>query len=132
MYHKILLIGYLGKDPERRLTEDGKVVVNLNVATNRKNRGKDGTLTEETLWFRVVAWEELGEWCHLYLAKGRKVLVEGRLQGDLQTGGPRLWQKQDGTIRASFEVVAREIRFLDKASNGNDVPEDELEDNPTF
>ncbi len=132
MYHKIIIVGYLGKDPERRLTEDGKVVVNMNIATNRKNRGKDGTLTEETLWFRVVAWEALGEWCHLYLTKGRKVLVEGRLQGDTHTGGPRLWQKRDGTVGTSFEVLAHEIRFLDKANNENDRPESEMEDEPTF
>ena len=58
------------------------------------------------------AWGRQAETCNQYLSRGSKVLVEGRLTADPETGGPRLWQAQDGGQRASFEVSANLVQFL--------------------
>jgi single-strand DNA-binding protein len=112
MYHRIIIVGNLGRDPEMRYTPQGTPVTNFSVATSRKWTNADGTPGEETIWFRVAAWGRLGEVCNEYLSKGRQVLIEGRLRPDPQTGGPRLWTRQDGTAGASFEVHARTVRFM--------------------
>lgn len=112
MYQKIIIVGNLGRDPEMRYTPDGTPVTTLSVATNRKWTSPDGTPGEETTWFRVTAWRRLAETAAQYLSKGRPVLIEGRLKPDPQTGGPRVWTRQDGTVGASYEITANTIRFL--------------------
>ena len=118
MYHTIIIVGNLGRDPEMRYTPAGQAVTNFSVATSRQYTGSDGNQVKETIWFRVSAWGKQAETCNQYLKKGSKVLVEGRLTPDPTTGGPRLWQRQDGTTNASFEVSASTVRFL--SSRGED------------
>ena len=112
MYQKIVIVGNLGKDPEMRYSPSGDAVTNLNVATGRKYTDKGGQQVEETVWFRVSVWGKQAEACNQYLKKGRTVLVEGRLNADKATGGPRIFTRQDGTSGASFEVTADTVRFL--------------------
>ena len=113
MYQKIIIAGNLGRDPEMRYMPDGTAVTSFSVATNRKwtNR-QTGEPQEETLWFRVSVWGRQGEVANQYLSKGRQVLVEGTLQGDAATGGPRLWTRQDGSAGASFDIRADTVRFI--------------------
>jgi single-strand DNA-binding protein len=118
MYHKIVIVGNLGRDPEMRYTPDGTPVTNFSVATNRRWNNPDGTQNEETVWFRVTAWRQLAELCNQYLSKGRQVLVEGRMNPDRETGGPRVWTGNDGLPRASFEVTALTVRFLGGRGEG--------------
>lgn len=109
MYHKLTIVGNLGKDPEMKYTTDGKAVTTFSVAaSNRK---------DETVWFRVSTWEKLAETCNQYLHKGSKVLVEGALKPDAQ-GNPRTYERKDGGWGASFEVVASSVKFL----SGKDEP----------
>lgn len=112
MYQKMIIAGNLGKDPEMRYAPNGDAVTNLNVATNRKYTDKAGQPVKETTWFRVSVWGKQAETCNQYLKKGSAVLIEGRLQADKTTGGPRIYQRQDGTSGASFEVTAESVRFL--------------------
>ena len=112
MYQKIIIVGYLGRDPEMRYTQDGTPVTNFSVATSRKWSRQDGTPVDETIWFRVSAWRRLAETCNEYLQKGRLVLVEGRLKPDPATGGPRIWTGNDGVARAQYEVTAFTVKFL--------------------
>nr|BAL53181.1 single-strand binding protein [uncultured Chloroflexota bacterium] len=112
MFHTLIIIGNLGRDPEMRYTPSGQPVTSFSVATNRRYTAANGEQVEETLWFRVTTWGKLAETCNQYLKKGSKVLVEGRLTGDPRTGGPRIWNGQDGQPRASFEVTAQTVRFL--------------------
>lgn len=111
MFHKVILVGNLGRDPEMRYTPSGTAVTNLSVATNRRFTDSSGETREETIWFRVSVWGRQAETVNQYLRKGRQVLVEGRLVPD-ENGNPRIWNRQDGTPAASFEVSAIEIRFL--------------------
>jgi len=111
MYHKIIIAGYLGRDPEMRYTQDGTPVTNFSVATSRKWSRQDGTQVDETTWFRVSAWRRQAEICNEYLQKGSPVLIEGRLNPD-ENGNPRIWTGNDGNARASFEITAQTIKFL--------------------
>jgi len=112
MYQNLIIVGNLGRDPEMRYTPSGQAVTNFNVATNRKYTTSDGNKVEETTWFRISAWGKTAEVCNQYLKKGSKVLVEGRLNPDPDTGGPKIWTRQDGTSAASFELTANQVRFL--------------------
>jgi len=119
MYHTVIVVGNLGKDPEMRYLPNGQAVTSFNVATNRQYTGSDGQQVKETIWFRISVWGKQAESCNTYLKKGSKVLVEGRLTPDPVTGGPKIWTKQDGTAAASFDVNAQTVRFL--SSRGEDT-----------
>ena len=124
MYQKLILIGNLGRDPEIRFTGHGKPITSFSMATSRKKKKKD-----ETAWFRVTVFGPQAESCNQYLKKGSKVLVEGRLNPDTN-GGPRVYQKKDGSWGASYDVTALEVRFLspkgsEEGGFEEDVPGDD-------
>ena len=105
MLNKVMVIGNLGADPEMRYTQSGAAVTEFRVASNRRYTTRDGEARDETEWFRVVTWNRLAESCSQYLAKGRQVYVEGRLQ-------TRSWEGDDGVQRYTTEVVAHQVSFL--------------------
>ena len=119
MYQKIIIIGNLGGDPEMRYLPSGTAVTNFSVATSRKWYNQEtGQPVDETIWFRVSVWGKQAEAANQYLAKGRKVLIEGTLTPDGQTGGPRIFAKRDGTAGASFEIRAENVKFLSGREEG--------------
>jgi len=120
MFHKVIFVGNLGRDPEMRYTPSGQAVTNMSVATSRRWTNSEGEPVEETIWFRVSVWGKQAEACAQYLSKGRQVLVEGRLRPD-DNGNPRIWTRQDGTSAASFEVNAQTVRFLGGRGDAVDV-----------
>jgi len=122
MYQKVIVVGNLGNDPVMRYTPNGHAVVNFNVATNRSYTTSEGVKVEEVTWFRVTTWQKLAELCNQYLKKGRKVLVEGRLNST-EDGNPRIWTRDDGTPAANFEITAEVVRFLSPSENGNSAGE---------
>ena len=119
MYHTLILVGNVGRDPEMRYTPSGQPVTSFSVATNRQYTANNGETVKETIWFRVTTWGKQAEVCNQYVKKGSKVLVEGRLTPDANTGGPRVWTAQDGAPRASFEVNASTVRFLSSRGDGD-------------
>ena len=121
-YQQLTIVGNLGRDPELRYTPDGTPVTNFSVATNERWNNQDGEPQERTTWFRITAWRRLGEVCNQYLEKGRQVMVVGTLRGDPETGGPRVYERNDGSVGASFEITARRVVFL---GSGNGAPRDE-------
>jgi single-strand DNA-binding protein len=112
MYHTIIIVGNVGRDAEMRFTPSGAAVASFSVATNRQYTASSGEQVKETVWFRISAWGRQAEVCNQYVKKGMKVLVEGRMNADPASGGPRIWTGQDGAPRASFEVTASTVRFL--------------------
>jgi len=118
MYHTLIIVGNVGKDPEMRYTPSGQAVTSFSLATNREYSTGDGSKVKETIWFRVTTWGKQAEVCNQYVKKGMKVLVDGRLTPDKATGGPRVWKKDDGSVGSSFEVTAGTVRFL--SSRGDD------------
>lgn len=119
MYQKLIVVGNLGGDPEMRYMPDGTAVTSFSVATNRRWNNAQGQQVDETTWFRVSVWGRRAEVANQYLTKGSKVLVEGRLKPDMNTGGPRLWTRQDGTVAASYEITAENFSFV--GSKGDDA-----------
>ncbi len=112
MFHTIIIVGNVGRDPEMRYTPSGQAVTSFSVATSRNYNNQAGQQVKETIWFRVTTWGKQAEICSQYVKKGLKVLVEGRLTPDLATGGPKVFTRQDGTTGASYEVSASTVRFL--------------------
>jgi single-strand DNA-binding protein len=109
--NKIMVIGNLGSDPEMRYTPNGQPVTNFNVATNYRYTGADGEQRDETEWFRVSVFGRQAESCNQYLAKGRKVYVDGRLKS-------RTYQDRNGETRVSLEISAFDVKFLSAQGSG--------------
>ncbi len=103
--NKVILIGNLGADPELKYTPSNRPVCNLSVATNEVFKDKGGNRQERTEWHRVTVWGENAENSAKYLAKGRMVYIEGKLQ-------TRSWDDKEGKKRYSTEVVAERVVFL--------------------
>ena len=116
MYHTLIIVGNVGRDAEMRYTPSGQAVTSFSVASNRQYTANSGEQVKETIWFRITTWGKQAEICNQYVKKGSKVLVEGRLTPDQSTGGPRIWNDQSGSPRASFEVTANTVRFLSSRS----------------
>ncbi len=112
MYHTLIIVGNVGKEPEMRYTPSGQAVTSFSVAANRQYTGSNGEQVKETIWFRVSSWGKIAEVCKQYIKKGSKVLVEGRLTPDKTTGSPKIFTKGDGTSSASYDVNADTVRFL--------------------
>ena len=119
MFQTLILIGNLGKEPEMRFTPSGQPVTTLSIATNRRYSGANGQPVKETAWFRVTVWGKQAETCNQFLHKGSKVLVEGRLTPDPETGGPHVWENND-KHGASYEVTASTVRFLSSREDGEE------------
>ncbi len=115
--NKVILIGRLGADPEIRYTADGQPVATFRLATNEV-WVKDGQKQERTEWHRVVAFGRLAEICGEYLAKGRQVYVEGRLQ-------TRSYEDREGIKRFITEVVALNMQMLGGRRDTVSTPEGE-------
>jgi single-strand DNA-binding protein len=104
-FNKITIVGYLGRDPELRFTQQGMAVCNMSVATTEKRKNARGVVEEHTIWFRVTAWGRQAETAAEYLVKGRQVYVDGRLRLEQYTD-------REGNLRISPEVNANDIHFL--------------------
>ena len=101
-YATAFLIGKLARDPELRTTPQGKAICSFSVAVNRKSRAED-----EVSFFDIEAWEKTAELCQKFLAKGRSVMVAGRLKQDAWT------DKTSGQKRSKIKVIANDVQFLD-------------------
>lgn len=108
--NRLIITGNCTKDPELRTTPNGKNVCTFTVAVNRKKKIQG---QPEADFFRVSAWDALGENCAKYLVKGKKVGVVGAVSVHVYT-------TQDGKAGASLEVVANEVEFLSSRSESVD------------
>jgi len=123
--NKVMIIGYLGRDPEMRYTPSGRPITTFNVATNRIWKTSKGERRTETEWFNVVAWSSLAEICNQYLEKGKQVYIEGRLQ-------TRQWADDEGKHHSSVEIVANEMIILGKRHSSETEEENDYEDDDEF
>jgi len=111
--NRLTIIGNLTRDPEQRTTPSGAMVCSFTVAVNRRARRDAQNNQPEADFFRVSAWNQLGETCARYLAKGRKVAVVGPVS-------VHTYQGNDGQTRASLEVMANEVEFLSSRSEASE------------
>lgn len=114
-FNKIMIVGYLGRDPEIRYTPQGQAVCNFSIATTERRKESSGDSQETTTWFRVTLWGRQAEVANQYLSKGKQVYIEGRLRQSEFTD-------RDGNKRTTLEVTASDIQFLsprgDEAGGG--------------
>ncbi len=111
--NKVMIIGNLTADPEVRTTPRGTSLTELRLAVNRVTNGQgDGERREETTFLDVTCWGRTGEVAAQYLAKGRPVFIEGRLQQDT-------WEdKQTGQRRSRIRIVAENLQLLGGRGEG--------------
>lgn len=105
--NKAILLGRLGKDPEIKYTPSGMAIANFTMATSENFKDKDGQKQERTEWHRIVTFGKLAEICGEYLAKGKQVYIEGRIQ-------TRSWDDKDGNKKYTTEIVANTMQMLGK------------------
>ncbi|MBI5047510.1 MAG: single-stranded DNA-binding protein [Deltaproteobacteria bacterium] len=105
--NKAILVGRLGKDPEIKYMPSGTAIANFTMATSENYKDKDGQKQERTEWHRIVAFGKLAEICGEYLAKGKQVYIEGRIQ-------TRSWDDKDGNKKYMTEIVANTMQMLGK------------------
>jgi len=103
-YNLVVLMGNLTRDPEVRFTPSGVAVASFGLAVNNRYK-KDGAVVDEVSFFDVEAWQKTAELCGEYLAKGRPVLIQGRLKQDR-------WEDEHGNKRSKIKVVATAVQFL--------------------
>jgi single-strand DNA-binding protein len=108
--NQVTLMGNLTRDPELRQTPTGQNVTSFSLALNRSYKDQSGEWQEATDYIDIVCWGPLAERVAQYLSKGRRCLVQGRLQS-------RSWE-QDGAKRSKVEVLANDVTFLDSRGGG--------------
>jgi single-strand DNA-binding protein len=114
--NRVFLIGRLGRDPDLRSTTTGQQVANFSMATDDVWLDRNKQWQQRTEWHRIVAWGRLAEFSHQYLAKGKLVFVEGRIQS-------RNWEDKEGNKRTTTEIRANQILLLEKREGP--LPEEE-------
>lgn len=115
--NKVILSGNIASDIETRTTQSGVAKASFRLAVQRQFSNAQGQ--RETDFHQVVAWRKTAEFAGKYLAKGRRVLVEGSIQN-------RSYDAQDGSKRTVTEVIADNVEFADSkpeaANNTNTAP----------
>ncbi|HSW61734.1 MAG TPA: single-stranded DNA-binding protein [Dissulfurispiraceae bacterium] len=130
MFNRVILVGNLTKDVELRYAPSGAPVATLPIAVNSRSKSAGGEQKDEVLFIDCVVWGKQAEACGQYLARGRPVLVEGRLR-------ERRWE-QEGQRRSRVEVIANTVRFLGsgkpagEADAGHELPPPEITDTEPF
>ena len=112
------IIGNLTRDPELRTTQSGVSVCSFTVAVNRRQTAaqRQNGQQADADYFRVSAWRELGENCHKWLIKGKKVCVVGPVSVSTYAGN-------DGKTYANLEVTAQDVEFLSPAGQTESAPQ---------
>src|ERR1700683_2839966 len=122
--NQVTLMGNLTRDPELRQTPTGQNVTSFSLALNRSYKDASGEWQEVTDYIDIVCWGPLAERVSQYLSKGRRVLVQGRLQS-------RSWE-QEGQKSSKVEVLANDVTFLDGRPDGaGSAPAADSPDNDT-
>lgn len=110
--NKVIIVGYLGQDPEVKYMPSGAAVANISVATTEAWKDKNtGEKQERTEWHRIVMFGRMAEIAQEYLRKGSQVYIEGRLQ-------TRKWQAKDGSDRYTTEIVTSDMQMLGSSNGG--------------
>lgn len=116
--NRVVVVGNLTRDPELRHTPSGTPVCSLRIAVNTRRKDASGQWADKANYFSVSVFGQQAENCAQYLAKGRPVAIDGRLEW-------REWDATDGSgKRQAVEVVAESVQFLgSRGESGGDAPQ---------
>ncbi|MBI5864022.1 MAG: single-stranded DNA-binding protein [Planctomycetes bacterium] len=114
-FNRVILAGNLTRDPQLKYLPNNTAVCEFRLAMNRRWRDKDGNQHEDVCFVDVAAFGRQGETINQYMAKGRSILIEGRLKFDQ-------WTAQDGSKRSKLSVVAENFTFLGGPREGGGGP----------
>jgi len=109
--NRVVVVGNLTRDPELRHTPSGTPVCSLRIAVNTRRKDASGQWADKANYFSVSVFGQQAENCAQYLAKGRPVAIDGRLEW-------REWE-QDGNKREAVEIVADSVQFLGSRGDGD-------------
>jgi single-strand DNA-binding protein len=109
--NRVTLVGRLTRDPELRHTQGGDPVCSIRLAVSSRARDESGNWGDRSNYFDITVFGRQAETASTYLAKGRRIGVDGRLSW-------REWQAQDGSRRQNVEVIANDVFFLDSRADG--------------
>lgn len=118
MYSKHILVGNVGSSPEMKYTPSGIAVTTFSLAVNKRWKNADGQQQEKTTWWRVTVWRQQAEFVSQYVTKGMRVLVEAE---DVEA---RAFTDKTGNNRASLEITANAVRFMDSKKDSGDPTDD--------
>lgn len=113
--NKVILVGFVGNDPEVRYLDSGTPVANFRLATSENYTNRSGEKVSQTEWHNVVVWRGLAEVVEKYVKKGSQLYIEGRIR-------TRAWDDRDGNKRYTTEVVADNLQMLGKRGETSDMP----------
>ena len=113
--NRVVVSGNLTRDPELRSTPGGTSVCSLRIAVNSRRKDESGQWVDKPNYFDVTVWGAQGENCAQYLAKGRPVAVDGRLDW-------REWEAKDGSKRQSVDIIADSVQFLGSRDGPQGTP----------
>ncbi|WPR73597.1 single-stranded DNA-binding protein [Algoriphagus sp. NG3] len=108
--NKVQLIGHLGAKVELKTLESGKIVGNVNLATNEYYKNQKGERVSETTWHKLVAWGKTAELLEKHTDKGSEIAIEGKISN-------RDYSDKDGVKRYVTEIVVSEFLFLGEKSS---------------
>ncbi|MBQ6482240.1 MAG: single-stranded DNA-binding protein [Anaerolineaceae bacterium] len=109
MYHKISMIGRVGRDPEMKTVKGGLQLSSFSIAVDIHGKAKDQKVT---IWPKVTVFDTAADFVKEHVKKGDLVLVEGRLSPDPATGTPKLYQKKNGSYGSSYDIVGEKVQLL--------------------
>jgi single-strand DNA-binding protein len=115
MFQQITLVGNLGSEVEMRFTPSGVPVANFSLAVNKNWANAQGERQTKTTWFRITVWRKQAELAAQFLKKGRRVLVVGEVEE------ASVWTDREGTPRASLDVTAQFVKFMDSSHDEDAV-----------
>lgn len=110
--NKVVLVGYLGQDPEGRFTPQGTAVTNLSVATKETWKDQNGEIVDRTEWHRIVMYGKMAETANEYMRKGQLVYVEGRLQTNE-------WEDKNQIKRKTTEIRCDNFTMLGRRGDAS-------------
>ena len=113
--NKVILVGFVGNDPEVRYLDSGTPVANFRLATSENYTNRSGEKVSQTEWHNVVVWRGLAEVVEKFVKKGSQLYVEGRIR-------TRTWDDRDGNKRYTTEIVADNLQMLGKRGETGDIP----------
>lgn len=129
MYHKISMIGRVGRDPEVKIAKNGLKLSSFSIAVDIHGKTKDQKVT---IWPKITVFDSAAEFVREHVKKGDLVLVDGRLSPDPATGTPKIFQKKNGSYSSNYEIVGEKVQLLSSKNRqrnssetfGQDIPDD--------